>query len=132
MCSVPLAKPVTVTFRAEPPPATTVELPNAPDPTLYRYQYSTGASPELGGAHKSVTSPSPGVADRFCGDPASSSLSVMVTVAVAVPIVALSALPSVTVNVSPSSSSVSSVIAMVISVEVAPAVMVAIPFDTAV
>ena len=65
VCSVPLASPVTVTLRAAPAPATAVESPNAPDPALYRYPYSTGASPELGGAHESVTSPSPGVADRF-------------------------------------------------------------------
>ena len=61
-----------------------------------------------------------------------SSLSVMVTDAVLVPSVALSGLASVTVKVSSSSSSVSSVIEMVISVEVVPAVIVALPLVTAV
>ncbi len=132
VCSVPLASPVTVTLRAEAPPATVVESPNAPVPTLYRYPYSTGAPPEPGGSHVRVTSRSPAAADRFCGAPPSSSLSVIVTVAVAVPIVALAGPLSATVKVSASSSTSSSVIPIEISAEVVPAVTATVSFVTAV
>ena len=81
----------------------------------------------------SFTSRSPGSAARFSGVPGiGSSLSVIVTVAVLVPSVALTASPSVTVKVSSSSSSVSSVTGIEISAEVFPAVIVALPFATAV
>ncbi len=132
VCSVPLARPVTVTLRADAPPATAVESPKAPDPSLYRYPYPVRVLPELGGSHMRVTSSSPAVADRFWGElGAGSSLSVIVTVAVPVPIVALTGSLSVTVKVSSSSSTSSSVIAIVISPDVAPPAITRLPFVTA-
>ena len=132
VCSVPLARPVTVTLRAEAPPDTAVESPNAPDPSLYRYPYPVGSLPELGGSHASVTWPSPAVADRLSGASGTgTSLSVIVTVAVPLPIVALTGSLSVTVNVSSSSSASSSVIEIVISPDVAPPAIIRLPFVTA-